>query len=829
MAHVAGPKLGWLDERGDAFAAAVMREVKNTLASTAPRVNDIEDLNVIRTLWAQSAKLVLLQYVSKAWRDSVDDTYQQLEKAAQKADQARPQRLVAALRRLQPTHPMALTASIKIAKVVNDLAELFLEGALNRLVAIGDFIWNTARAQLLEGMKAGEGVVELRDRVVATTGLVEARATAIARTEVVGASNIGSYMQMKATGLKAQKEWIATTDDGRTRPSHEHVDGEWVSIDEKFIVGGWPMAFPHDQSAPAGETVNCRCTLGWDIPDDELLQVHTSDELTAALESFHLPGVHDQSEHGRKGGRHFFKVGKPIKVTHGLVHKKHADHTTIAITKDGNKKATWNGKSYNLDTKQSDGTWKTEKTAIKSKAYVAINGFASDWHEAIEDTNSRDTSKPKTPSAPAAPAAPTPSTTGPKKLGPGSTVEAKDVATYGLKAGEPIELTQAMFNKKFKAGTIIAVNKDASKKLTDYGHYHSMAEKDANGNWSNIVDVVDKTKVLGIANDYEANWHEAVHATEKAAPTPKVTPPSAPSAPAAKPTYTPMQKAYTLSIFGSNGVKWHSDSKKIYDSALEVSQKDSSLSMADALEIMDQSLKKKTGDPFRTKMNKFLSTKAGMKYAEEKGGSAPAGSTKQVIPPVKPKQLNPPVGNPRKINKAIADKMQDDMHRADPPPWNGVQRAALKYYTGHAYTAINKCLRGTGECSTTVLNNIKHIKAAMKPSTESIILHRKTNAATFGVTSPADMEKLVGKTVRDKGVISTSISAGVWHGEIYLDIEAPVGTKMAWVQPISNHPTENEMVLAPGSQFEILSAVPHPDYPHARIVKVRVVPGSSLP
>jgi hypothetical protein len=32
-----------------------------------------------------------------------------------------------------------------------------------------------------------------------------------------------------------------------------------INLNEKFLVGGYPMAYPGDGSAPASEIVNCRC------------------------------------------------------------------------------------------------------------------------------------------------------------------------------------------------------------------------------------------------------------------------------------------------------------------------------------------------------------------------------------------------------------------------------------------------------------------------------------------------------------------------------------------------------------------------------------------
>lgn len=936
MVHVSGPSLEQLDDRGDRFAADIRRAIAAIVDDVVPTVKNIDDLAIIRTHWTKAVDASLSQHLLDAWLDSADDTYTKLVKVSQQVDQARPQQLIAALRQLQPNHPMAMTAAFLVPKVVGRLAELFLESAINRLVAIGDLVWNTARTQMLEGMQAGESIAEIRERLVETVNIAAPRAEVIARTEVIGASNAGSYAEMKATGLNATKEWIAT-EDHRTRPSHEKVDGQEVDIDGKFIVGGYAMAYPHDPAGPPQEVISCRCTLGWDIPEEEFLTID-GEPLAAAATAFHLPGKHNQDSHGHKGPSisKNLKSGGKLKITHGLVHKKHDDGSIVAVTKNGDKVVVWEASKYHLAEKNDKGDWVTQKTAIKSKAYKEINDFAPDWHEPVVDSGAAEPPMVNT----------LPTATAPKPTNnvPHKTLKASEAGSYGLKAGKRIDIDQAMIDKNYPTDTIIAVTPDAKKKMTWYGGFYGINSKNQYGVWEH-GEKLNKSNALAEMNKVSADWHEPISgkpepiakkvtpastpitkskpttvplsedmtsdkpititqdmfndfpsdtalavsedgtyrvaklgdqvvvqkrsfglwntmgvfskgteaekiskmpikwfspkndgasspASTPTKPTPAPTPASAPNT--GPKTFTPIQKAYAQSIFGSNGVKWHTDTKKIYDSALEVSQKDPSLTMADALAIMDQSLQKKTGDPFQTKMTKFLQTKAGMKYAQEKGGSAPVGATKSTLPPA-------PIATPsttsvvksnapaKNLSKPASTKMQDDMNKATPPPWTSAQRAALTKYTGSSYTTINKCARGTGPCTPATLATIKNIKAAMKPSTENVKLYRKTNFSTFGVSTPQELEGLAGKTIRDNGVISTSITEGVWSGQVHLKIEAPAGSKMAWVQPISQHPSENEFVLAPGTDFEVISVTPHYTQPNARVMTVRIVPGSGTP
>jgi len=80
----------------------------------------------------------------------------------------------------------------------------------------------------------------------------------VARTETMRASNAGGFQLYKDWGVQ-RKEWLATGDN-RTRDSHRAANGQIVSIDEPFTVGGSPMMYPGDPGAPIAEFANCRCT-----------------------------------------------------------------------------------------------------------------------------------------------------------------------------------------------------------------------------------------------------------------------------------------------------------------------------------------------------------------------------------------------------------------------------------------------------------------------------------------------------------------------------------------------------------------------------------------
>lgn len=103
------------------------------------------------------------------------------------------------------------------------------------------------------------------------------RAVVIARTEVINASNAGSWAAASSVGVPLTKEWIATRDRRvrgrrpRDRYSHIGMDGQRVGSDEPFIEPrtGERLMWPGDYSlgAKAGNVIQCRCTVFYEVSE----------------------------------------------------------------------------------------------------------------------------------------------------------------------------------------------------------------------------------------------------------------------------------------------------------------------------------------------------------------------------------------------------------------------------------------------------------------------------------------------------------------------------------------------------------------------------------
>ncbi len=142
----------------------------------------------------------------------------------------------------------------------------YLGLALNdRLDAVTLTTKNKIADILSEGIRLGSSIQDMSAKIAQESGGI-VRATRIARTEVISASNLGSIEGARATGLPLDKTWLATRD-ARTRDTHDEADGQTVEMDELFNVGGSLLDFPGDWSnnADVAEIIQCRCTVIYQV------------------------------------------------------------------------------------------------------------------------------------------------------------------------------------------------------------------------------------------------------------------------------------------------------------------------------------------------------------------------------------------------------------------------------------------------------------------------------------------------------------------------------------------------------------------------------------
>ena len=90
------------------------------------------------------------------------------------------------------------------------------------------------------------------------------RIVRLART--LATRSLGEEMQEDLSKTSATKRWVAVHDE-RTRSSHLDLDGVTVPVDVAFSTGTATLMYPGDPTAPASETINCRCVMVAGAPD----------------------------------------------------------------------------------------------------------------------------------------------------------------------------------------------------------------------------------------------------------------------------------------------------------------------------------------------------------------------------------------------------------------------------------------------------------------------------------------------------------------------------------------------------------------------------------
>jgi len=127
------------------------------------------------------------------------------------------------------------------------------------------------REILTAGEAEGLGIEEIRKQLVADVGKfirgnVEARARAIAQTEMIKASNQAAWKGVESTNLEFRKFWSSSHLPG-TRESHIMAEQDSISrgglSKEEYHSNG--LLYVGDPSGPVEEVVNCRCTELYEV------------------------------------------------------------------------------------------------------------------------------------------------------------------------------------------------------------------------------------------------------------------------------------------------------------------------------------------------------------------------------------------------------------------------------------------------------------------------------------------------------------------------------------------------------------------------------------
>ena len=106
------------------------------------------------------------------------------------------------------------------------------------------------------------------------------KARRVALTELFRAHNVSRYEASLQTPCIVGKRW-RHSGIGKPRPNHKAMDGQTVPKDKPFTLKGadgstyYPM-YPVDSNLPAGEAINCHCTVD-DVVDEDILGLSTEE------------------------------------------------------------------------------------------------------------------------------------------------------------------------------------------------------------------------------------------------------------------------------------------------------------------------------------------------------------------------------------------------------------------------------------------------------------------------------------------------------------------------------------------------------------------------
>jgi hypothetical protein len=172
----------------------------------------------------------------------------------------RMERQEAELPKPPPSFHVDLSAAMQ--RSINEYLTLRETGVWSQ---VGATIHNRLRRSIEIGLRDGETLDQMRDRIAATLNLTSASAAErIAMTETTAAMNHGQQIERTEIGIE-KKEWISTLD-VRTRGAdpndvfdHLSPNGQTVSNEEPFTISGELLMYPGDGSrgASAGNLVNC--------------------------------------------------------------------------------------------------------------------------------------------------------------------------------------------------------------------------------------------------------------------------------------------------------------------------------------------------------------------------------------------------------------------------------------------------------------------------------------------------------------------------------------------------------------------------------------------
>ena len=150
----------------------------------------------------------------------------------------------------------------------------------------------------------------------------------------------------------------------------------------------------------------------------------------------------------------------------------------------------------------------------------------------------------------------------------------------------------------------------------------------------------------------------------------------------------------------------------------------------------------------------------------------------------------------------------NDWTRAWVKAISGNEKYGVEVYTGSAYRDMNRFLRGQSS-KTSYADEIKLATSALKKASlpRDVIVRRGSgynmlNDLGVGRITPENKSNFIGAIVQDKGFVSTSPApSGGFTDDIEYIIKLPKGSQAMYVDSISRHMGEEELLINRGGKY----------------------------
>jgi len=139
---------------------------------------------------------------------------------------------------------------LALAGVTDQITDMIRQAALNQSARIGELI--TQREA--EGASIEDIKKEVRSLVQGRSSWKQSLAVAATTAGMEGARD-AVYAKAAKYGTKTWRTML----DERVRPAHRKAHGQTRGVRKPYTVGGHPMMYPGDMTAPIELWANCRC------------------------------------------------------------------------------------------------------------------------------------------------------------------------------------------------------------------------------------------------------------------------------------------------------------------------------------------------------------------------------------------------------------------------------------------------------------------------------------------------------------------------------------------------------------------------------------------